>query len=61
VKAVDPNRRIFRDGFGGNKDIPDGVLDEMKGHRDVLSAQHFCEQTNEARARMLQDVKGRSK
>jgi hypothetical protein len=41
VKAVDPDRRIFRNGFDGNKDIPNSVLDEMKGHPDVLSVQHF--------------------
>jgi hypothetical protein len=41
VKAVDPNHLIFGDRFNGNKGVPNGVLDAVEGHVDVLSVQYF--------------------
>jgi hypothetical protein len=57
VKTVDPNHLIFGDRFNGNKGIPNSVLDAMKDHVDMLSVQYFCEPSNGARMRMLEDLK----
>jgi hypothetical protein len=58
VKAVDPNHLIFGDRFNGNKGIPDGVLDAMKDHVDVLSVQYFCEPSKDSKIGMVEDLKG---
>ncbi|MGW5248374.1 hypothetical protein ACWEQN_31895 [Streptomyces sp. NPDC004129] len=58
VRKVDPNHLILGDRYNGNKGIPAAVLQAATPHIDVLSVQYFPGSTDEALARMHDDLAG---